>query len=44
MLGVLLFIFIVEELTTEAFQVTDVSEIKATLSSILDLWEFEIKK
>jgi hypothetical protein len=44
MLGVLLFIFIIGELTSEAFQVTDVSEIKATLSSILDLWGLEIKK
>ena len=34
--------FIIEELISEAFQVTDVSEIKARLSPILNLWEFEI--
>jgi hypothetical protein len=35
---------LIEELISEAFEVTDVSEIKARLSSILDLWEFEIKE
>jgi len=29
---------------SEAFQVSDVSEIKARLSLILDLWEIEIKE
>jgi len=38
------FIFIIQELISEAFQVTDVSEIKARFSSVLDLWEFEIKE
>jgi hypothetical protein len=43
-LSVALFVFIIEELISEAFQVTDVSEIKARLLSVLVMWEFEIEE